>query len=58
MREMCEATEFPVLASGGVTVADDVTRLARLGLAGCIVGRTLYEGRLTLGGALAAAEAP
>jgi len=57
MREMREATKFPVLASGGVTVADDVAQLARLGLAGCIVGRTLYEGRLTLSGAIDAAEA-
>jgi len=56
MREMREASALPVLASGGVTVADDVAELARLGLAGCIVGRTLYEGRLTLRGAMEAVE--
>ena len=28
--------------------ADDVRRLANLGLAGCIAGRALYEGRLRL----------
>lgn len=56
MQEMAGATEIPVLASGGVTVAEDVAHLASRGLAGCIVGRTLYEGRLTLAAALAAAQ--
>lgn len=56
MSEMQAATRFPVLASGGVTVADDVAQLARLGLAGCIIGRTLYEGRLTLRDALQASR--
>lgn len=50
----------PVIASGGVTTLDDVARLARAGLAGCIVGRSLYEGRIDLAGAIAVArkEAP
>jgi len=56
MAEMNAAVEADVIASGGVTSADDVRRLAALGLAGCIVGRSLYEGTLTLGNALAAAE--
>lgn len=56
MGEMREATAIPVLASGGVTVATDVTRLAQLKLAGCIIGRTLYEGQLTLRAALEAAD--
>jgi len=57
MDEMNRAVEVPVVASGGVTTADDVRRLAELGLAGCIIGRTLYEGKLTLAAALAAAAA-
>jgi phosphoribosylformimino-5-aminoimidazole carboxamide ribotide isomerase len=57
MDEMNRAVEVPVVASGGVTTADDVRRLAELGLTGCIIGRTLYEGKLTLGAALAAASA-
>lgn len=48
MAEMCRATTLPVIASGGVTTLDDVRRLAELPLAGCIVGRALYEGRLNL----------
>jgi phosphoribosylformimino-5-aminoimidazole carboxamide ribotide isomerase len=57
MAEMLAAAEAPVIASGGVTTADDVAALAELGLAGCIIGRTLYEGKLSLADALAAAEA-
>lgn len=55
--EMLAQVEAPVIASGGVTTADDVSSLARLGAAGCIIGRTLYEGKLSLADALAAAEA-
>ncbi|MCI0458782.1 MAG: 1-(5-phosphoribosyl)-5-[(5-phosphoribosylamino)methylideneamino]imidazole-4-carboxamide isomerase, partial [Gemmataceae bacterium] len=53
LAEMARASTFPVIASGGVTTLDDVRRLAGLGLAGCIIGRALYEGRLDLAAALA-----
>jgi phosphoribosylformimino-5-aminoimidazole carboxamide ribotide isomerase len=55
MARMQEAVGVPVIASGGVSCADDVAELAAAGLAGCIIGRALYEQRLTLAGALAAA---
>lgn len=48
MREMAAAVAWPVIASGGVTQADDVGRLAETGAAGCIIGRALYEGRINL----------
>jgi len=48
MAEMAAAVPVPVIASGGVTTLEDVGRLAAAGLAGCIVGRALYEGRLDL----------
>jgi phosphoribosylformimino-5-aminoimidazole carboxamide ribotide isomerase len=57
MAEMRGAVEVPVVASGGVTTADDVRRLAEIGMAGCIIGRALYEGQLTLADALEAAVA-
>lgn len=38
----------PVIASGGVGTLEDLGRLAELPVAGCIVGRALYEGRFTL----------
>jgi len=45
-----------VIASGGVTTAADVARLAAVPMAGAIIGRALYEGTLTLTDALAAAK--
>ncbi len=50
------AVRVPVIASGGVTTLEDVSRLAGRGLAGCIVGRALYEGRLDLAQAIALAK--
>lgn len=54
--EMHRAVQVPVIASGGVTTAADIRRLARLGVAGCIVGRTFYEGKLTIAEAVQAAR--
>ncbi|HEV3167793.1 MAG TPA: 1-(5-phosphoribosyl)-5-[(5-phosphoribosylamino)methylideneamino]imidazole-4-carboxamide isomerase [Isosphaeraceae bacterium] len=47
----------PVVASGGVSTLEDITRLAALPVAGCIVGRALYEGRFRLREAIERAEA-
>lgn len=46
--ELVAAVDLPVVASGGVTTLDDVRRLEAVGVAGCIIGRALYEGRLHL----------
>lgn len=56
MREMAAAVSLPVVASGGVSCAADVAELTTTGVAGCIIGRALYEHRLTLPDALAAAR--
>jgi phosphoribosylformimino-5-aminoimidazole carboxamide ribotide isomerase len=48
LAELVAAVSLPVIASGGVTTLDDVRRLNQLGVAGCIIGRALYEGRLHL----------
>lgn len=56
MAEMQAAIDLPVVASGGVTTVDDVARLAAAGVAGCIIGRALYEGRLTLPDAIRASR--
>src|SRR5438128_1934291 len=58
MQEMNEAARVDVIASGGVTNADDVRNLAMIGMAGCIIGRALYEGTVSLADALAAAQVP
>ena len=56
MSEMNQAVSVPVVASGGVTTEQDVRNLANLGMAGCIIGRALYEQRLTLADALSASR--
>jgi phosphoribosylformimino-5-aminoimidazole carboxamide ribotide isomerase len=45
-----------IIASGGVARAEDIEAVRRLGCAGAIVGRALYDGSLDLGAALAAAS--
>jgi len=54
--EMNEAVDFPLIASGGVTGIDDVRKLAQIGVAGCIIGRSLYEGKLSVTDAISAVE--
>lgn len=56
MAEMKAAVSVPVIASGGVTTAKDVADLARLGMDGCIIGRALYEGTITLTEAFSASQ--
>jgi phosphoribosylformimino-5-aminoimidazole carboxamide ribotide isomerase len=50
--ELARAVPVPVIASGGVTTLDDVRRLVEKKLAGCIIGRALYEGQLDLAAVL------
>jgi phosphoribosylformimino-5-aminoimidazole carboxamide ribotide isomerase len=56
LAEMQRVVGQPIIASGGVTTVDDVRRLAQQRVAGCIIGRALYEGSLNLEDAHAAAE--
>ncbi|MGD9721750.1 MAG: 1-(5-phosphoribosyl)-5-[(5-phosphoribosylamino)methylideneamino]imidazole-4-carboxamide isomerase [Pirellulales bacterium] len=56
--ELQHAVSLDVVASGGVTTAEDVAQLAALGVAGCIIGRALYEGTLSLADALRHARPP
>ena len=57
LRQVCAATDRPVVASGGVSSLDDLRALATLlgiGVEGSIVGKALYAGAFTLAEALAA----
>jgi phosphoribosylformimino-5-aminoimidazole carboxamide ribotide isomerase/phosphoribosylanthranilate isomerase len=57
LRDVCAATDKPVIASGGVSSLDDLRALAELtsiGVEGAIVGKALYAGAFTLEEALAA----
>jgi phosphoribosyl isomerase A len=59
LRDVCAATDRPVVASGGVSSLDDLRALASLvpvGVEGAIVGKALYSGAFTLEEALAAVE--
>ncbi|MCW2694598.1 MAG: bifunctional HisA/TrpF protein [Mycobacterium sp.] len=62
LRQVCAATDRPVVASGGVSSLDDLRVLAgltRIGVEGAIVGKALYAGAFTLPEGLAAvAEVP
>jgi len=54
---MAAAVRTPVIASGGVGELKDLERLAALPIAGCIVGRALYEGRFSLADAISRTSA-
>ncbi len=61
LRSVCERTDRPVVASGGVTTLDDVRLLRELvgiGVEGAIVGSALYKGTITLPDALDVAGRP
>jgi phosphoribosylformimino-5-aminoimidazole carboxamide ribotide isomerase len=45
---LATAVKTPVIASGGVGKLGDLELLAALPIAGCIVGRALYEGQIDL----------
>ena len=52
---LAESTAIPVIASGGVASLDDLLAIQANGtIAGAIIGRALYDGRISLEEALAA----
>lgn len=55
LRQVCERTDRPVVASGGVSNLDDIAalrELVSLGVEGAIVGKALYADAFTLPAAL------
>lgn len=46
MQDLTEATELPVIASGGVSSYDDLRALAHRGVAAAVIGMALYTGAL------------
>ncbi len=58
LRSICQRTDKPVVASGGISTLDDLDRLRELtsiGVEGAIIGTALYTGNFTLRQALAVA---
>ncbi|MFD3509543.1 bifunctional 1-(5-phosphoribosyl)-5-((5-phosphoribosylamino)methylideneamino)imidazole-4-carboxamide isomerase/phosphoribosylanthranilate isomerase PriA [Nocardia sp. NPDC058666] len=57
LSEVANAAEAPVVASGGISVLEDLVAISKLvpeGVEGAIIGKALYAGRFTLPEALAA----
>ena len=55
LKSVCEMTNQPVIASGGISSLDDLIKLRELvdvGIEGAIVGKALYAGAFTLEDAL------
>ena len=55
-REMSEKLSMQIIASGGVSSIDDVTRLTSLGIYGAIIGKAYYTGAIDLKEAIEVAE--
>jgi phosphoribosylformimino-5-aminoimidazole carboxamide ribotide isomerase len=51
-RQVQDLTDRPVIASGGVATLADLEALAELGVEAAVVGKALYEGKLSLEDAL------
>ncbi|WP_062465097.1 bifunctional 1-(5-phosphoribosyl)-5-((5-phosphoribosylamino)methylideneamino)imidazole-4-carboxamide isomerase/phosphoribosylanthranilate isomerase PriA [Demequina soli] len=61
LTQVCEATDAPVVASGGISSLEDIAALRTLtgiGIEGAIVGKALYHGNFTLPQALDVAGRP
>ncbi len=59
IEQMVRSSGLNIIASGGVSTAENITALKELeplGLVGAIVGKALYEGKISLAVALAAAR--
>ncbi len=55
-KALIETVKLPVVASGGIGTITDIEKLARLGVAAVIIGRSLYERTLNLSDAINAAR--
>jgi phosphoribosylformimino-5-aminoimidazole carboxamide ribotide isomerase len=55
-KTLIDAVKVPVVASGGVTKVAEIRKLAGIGAAAAIIGRALYEGKLSLADAIAAGK--
>lgn len=50
--QLCSRFSMDIIASGGVTVTDDLIRLSQTGVSGAILGKSLYAGSIDLAEAL------
>ncbi|REC46534.1 MULTISPECIES: 1-(5-phosphoribosyl)-5-[(5-phosphoribosylamino)methylideneamino]imidazole-4-carboxamide isomerase [Chryseobacterium] len=47
-REIVEKTEVQLIASGGISCIEDVEQMKKIGCSGTIIGKAIYEGRVSL----------
>jgi len=47
-KELAEISGLSVIASGGVTCVDDIKAISKTGCEGVIIGKAIYEGKITL----------
>ena len=52
LREACQYEGVAIIAAGGIGGLEDLRALKRVGVAGAVIGKALYEGRFTLKEAL------
>ena len=45
---MAEAKNIKLIASGGISTFDELPKLAALGCEGTIIGKAIYENRISL----------
>ncbi|MDI9476479.1 MAG: 1-(5-phosphoribosyl)-5-[(5-phosphoribosylamino)methylideneamino]imidazole-4-carboxamide isomerase [Natronincolaceae bacterium] len=48
IKDMNDSVSMDVIASGGISSIDDLEKLSEIGVAGAIVGKALYEGKINL----------
>lgn len=47
-REIIEKTAVQLIASGGISCIEDVEQMKKIGCSGTIIGKAIYEGRISL----------
>ncbi|WP_336733798.1 1-(5-phosphoribosyl)-5-[(5-phosphoribosylamino)methylideneamino]imidazole-4-carboxamide isomerase, partial [Chryseobacterium sp. VD8] len=47
-REIVEKTAVQLIASGGISCIEDVEQMKKIGCSGTIIGKAIYEGRISL----------
>ncbi|MGE4286447.1 MAG: 1-(5-phosphoribosyl)-5-[(5-phosphoribosylamino)methylideneamino]imidazole-4-carboxamide isomerase [Phycisphaerae bacterium] len=51
---LVQSVDVPIVAAGGITTVDDITKLGQVSVAGAVIGRALYDGTIALKDALLA----
>jgi phosphoribosylformimino-5-aminoimidazole carboxamide ribotide isomerase len=45
---LSQTTHLKLIASGGISTYEELPKLAEMGCEGTIIGKAIYEGRITL----------